>query len=543
MKKLLIRIWEKPAIVIFISLLVYLPLIKGFFIQEDWHLLLEYSSQREYANYVFQQLTNPTSGQYVPVNQVFSYSIFYLFGMNYQAFYVAGLLLHGLAGFMLFTWFVQITKLKIPSLVTAAFFVLAPHHFQATSWVVANIGYSFSVIFMASSFIFFWRWLKEGKLRDGFVSSMFIVLSIFSKDISMFSIVFLPFVTWLLKRKISKVIESMVIVLPALLVEIWHVYWLKVNPNPYLPLDSYPGFVNLITLPVRGIAESIFPQHLIYLLSKGLLFLIPPYSIDKLNTTIFNQQVETSGAAVIVFLVTCMFLYLGRRLFKDMHFQVFLIGGLLTVLSSLSYFFVDTKSFSLLQPRYIYLPIIGICLAFIPVVNYAIKRWSSKAVIVIYLVIIFFAASTWGMSERQGALGEERKYILETIREVIPVNSGNIIIYVESDTSFYGMSDEIKTLPLQYSPPKTVATYLHDKIYIPDKIYDFFFMTELGSQGYVSDSRGSYGFFREFEYLLEVVQENNIDITDVYGFKYQGKAKKIVDTTTQTRELLTKQLH
>ena len=540
------RFWNflinKPQLAVILGLLVYLPLLNGHFIQEEWHLMLNFSLRSDdYLRGAAHYLA-PTASQYIPIAQVAVYTMFYLFQINFYAYLIVGLLLQGVLGYLLFIWFKQISKEKTLSLLAAFIYVIAPHHFQATSWVVANFGYALSGIFMVGAFILFWKWLEKGSLKYALFSSLLILAALLSKDIAVFSLIFLPLMTYLLKRDVSKFIKSIAIVIPGTILKLWFFWDLKMNPIPELTVNNPPGLVNLVTLPARALAESVVPQHTIYTLAKGILLLLPPYSLDKLYSTSFNQRVESSGAAIVVILILLLFLYIGLKLSKTKHRYTYLVGLLLTMLSSLPFFFVDTKNFSLLQPRYIYVPLIGSCLAVIPLMSLAISKWKGKATITIMLIAILFMATTWNMSTNLASVGQERKYILNAIRDVIPANSKNTLIYVDSDTSFYGMPDESKILPFQYPPHKVVATYLYDEIYLPQKIYDYEFMKGLDSQGLLEDGGGSYGYFIEYNFLARTIKEYPQYINDVYAFKYEGKLKHIKDITAIVREKLRKEI-
>lgn len=497
--------------------------------------MLDYNlrNNNTYLNSTFSYFI-PEPGQYVPITQVVSYTVFYLFKSSYFAYLILGLLLHSIVGLLLFVWFLKLSKLKIPSLIATFIFVIAPHHFQVTSWIVANVGYTLSAIFMISGFIFFLKWLEIAKLKFALLSSFFILLSLLSKDISVYAIIFLPAMVLLLKEKKPYFIKSIFIILPSLILEIWHFWYLRANPYVELLVTSPPGWQNLISLPLRSISESIIPQHIIYWLSKAILLMFPPYSLEKLNTTAFNQQVESMGAFIIVLILTFLFILIGIKIKS----KIFLIGGLLTSLAGLPYFFVDTENFSLLQPRYIYIPLMGMCLAIIPLINIAFKKWRLKSIVALSIILVFFMISTFKMSNELAGNGSERRHILENINQSLPPESINTIFYVQSDTSFYGLPDNVKTLPFQVGPGKVLAAYFYEKLYIPSQVYGYFTFLEIGSEGYFSDEKGGYGYFRNYSNLEYLVRTNKIQIEDIYSFRYIKDLKNVIDITEEIRNKL-----
>lgn len=523
------------AFVCCIGLLAYLPLINAYFVHDEWQTFLYFESIKD-KSYLdgIKLLVSPQPGQYIPLTFIITYTLYLFFNLNYYVFLFFSLILHGFVGFLLMYLLLKITNKRLLSLLGGFFFIIAPHHFQATSWIVANIGYTLSAIFMISGFIFFLKWLEIAKPKFALLSSFFILLSLLSKDISVYAIIFLPAMALLLKEKKSYFIKSIFIVFPSLILEIWHFWYLRANPYVELLVTSPPGWQNLISLPLRSIAESIIPQHIIYWLSKAILLMFPPYSLEKLNTTAFNQQVESMGAFIIVLIITFLFILIGIKIKS----KIFLIGGLLTGLAGLPYFFVDTENFSLLQPRYIYIPLMGMCLAIIPLINIAFKKWRLKSTVALSIILFFFMISTFKMSYDLAGNGSERKHILENISQSLPPESINTIFYVQSDTSFYGLPDNVKTLPFQVGPGKVLAAYLYEKIYIPFQVYDYFTFLEIGSEGYFSDESGGYGYFRNYDKLKFLVKTNKIQIDNIYSFKYIKSLGNVTDITEEIRDKL-----
>lgn len=529
--------WIKTATILMFCSIVYVPLVNGYFSHDEWQSFLDFYllSKQDYV-YGVTSFFLPQPGQYTPISISFTYTIFRLFGLSYKVYFLIGIVLHTLSSFVLTVWIYQLIQKKWPSLLGGILFMIAPHHFQATSWVVANIGYSLSLIFLILGLIFFFNLFKKKKNKYAFWSSLFFFLSLLNKEISAFILLILPLITFFWgRRKFKTYLSDLAIVtVPSLTLIIWHYWYLKAHPVLDYSIQYSSSLQSLFTLPIRSVVQSILPQNIIYFLAKILLFPFPPYNLEKLQTTSFNILVESNGALAITILGFILVVLSSILMHKKSrkYFKIYLFGLILAFTSGWTYYFVDSSSFALLQPRYVYAAIIGVCLS----VSVLFIVVGQKLKVLIILFIAYFSFLTFTQSIELSKIGEERHTILKEIKKSIPSGSKNTLIYTESDSSFYGLPDNIKILPFQASAPKVLAAYLQDKIYLPKEIYEYLKLRPLDSQGYFKDNFGSYGYFRDYSSLLSTVRQKKVDIKNIYAFKYNSSQKKITNITDRVRQ-------
>src|SRR5258708_6166147 len=184
------------------ALVVYQPLINGYFIQDEWQLFSSFlANQGKSLISVLISFFIPSPGQYVPITQIVSYLSFLSFKLNYISYFYLGIILHMLVGMLTFYFIKLLTKTFWPALVAAVFFVIAPQHFQATSWVIVNLSYSLSALFFLVGLISFFKYLDNDKLRYVVLTTLSFLLSLITKEVTVFIFIALPLITYLYNRK------------------------------------------------------------------------------------------------------------------------------------------------------------------------------------------------------------------------------------------------------------------------------------------------------------------------------------------------------
>ncbi len=532
-------------LLILIGISGYLPLLRSYFVLDEWHTFLFYweLSKNNYLQ-VLHYFLIPQAGQYLPITQILAYSIFLFSKINYLPYFLIGMSLHVIAALLLFGLIKNITSNKKIGILSSLFFIFSPQHFQGTSWVIANIGYSLSAIFFILSLIFFFKWIKKttpNSFYQALFSSILIVLSLLTKDITLFAIVALPILAFVWTRNIRKVLASFFIVLPGLFLVIWKYSTIKSHPQSDFTISSHPGILNLITLPMRSLVESLVPQNIIYLLSKFFLLLFPPFTFSKLQTTWFNQKVESVGAEFVVIIFTLFIIYMGRKIYQKNKeaFKYFLTGIVIASFSGLSFFFVDSKQFSLLEPRYTYIGVIGMSISIASVM--LIKWKHQKQLITLFFIyLLFLFVSTWKMSSGVANVNIQRLKILKSVSAGVPFGLDRMVLYIESDRSYYGLPDTVRTVPFEASPAIVFAAYLHDKAYIPQEVAGYDTFQRFDSQGYIFDENGGYGYFRNYDDLVKDVKKYSLNLNDIYSFKYDSKTNIVVNQTEEIRIKLSK---
>lgn len=527
-------------IILLICILPQLPLVRGYFIQDEWQLFSVFYGLRGSFIEVVSSFLIPHPGQYVPITLIASYVIFYFFKLDYIAYFIPGLFLFVIVGWLLFKVSVLLTEDKRSSFMAMIFYFVSPMHFQATSWVVANVGYHLSAAFALLSLLRVLYWLKDAKLKHLLLSSVFLLLSLLSKGISMYFIVLIPLLVLFQAKSWRKAIESLLTVVPAGLLVFWSFWFIKIHPLPSFSVQgSITTPLNLITLPVRAMVQSLFPQEVLLTGARYLsLFLLHTRNISKVESF-----AETSGMALVVgvsFLVlvgfSVYFVYKDRHILKPL-----LIVGSFILLSGLPFYFVTSAKFELIPPRYLYFGVTGVSIGVAYLSRYCTEKKKYHWIHGILLILIFlYGVVTVWQSLNLVKNGSTRKFLLTTISQA-DYRSIKNFIFIDSDVSFYGLPENVRTLPFQNGLGKTLAVYLHDKVHIPDQVYqDPDLLWPIESQGYYQDTGGGFGYFYNYQDMIKVLKKNslNSDVVTAFSFKHGF----LHNSTSKIREQINKDL-
>lgn len=530
-------------LILFLGLLAYSPLINSYFVLDEWNTFSRFlgfgssSYLQVIKSFIYSQ-----DGQYLPVTQIFTYTVFLYARLNYYIYFFLGMALHFLVAILLYKFITKIISNRKIALISSLFFIFSPQHFQGTSWVIANFGYFISSVFLLSSLMIFILWIKNNSqkpISNQIIVSILLLLSLLTKDIGVFGIIAIPILSVVWSRWLTKLKDAILVVTPSVLLIMWKFFTIRSHPQIDFDVSADAGLLNLITLPMRSLVQSIFPQNIIYFFSRWLVIISTPATISDTATTAFNQSVESVGALMVVLLITILLVMLSVFIYRNQRkiFDLYLTGILIASLSGLSYFFVDSKIFSLLAPRYIYVAVAGITLSIASIFSI---RWKNNKLIYfllfVYMTFLFFSTTTNSIKTTNDNI--LRKQILESVKLKIPNYQKDLVILVESDKSYYGLPDNTKTVPFLASPAIVFAVYLNDKIYLPKKVLKYETFQKFDSQGYIFDENGSYGYYWNFNLLKSDFSKYKFKIDSIYSFKFDSGKQILLDQTTEVRKKL-----
>jgi hypothetical protein len=132
--------------------------------------------------------------------------------------------------------------------------------------------------------------------------------------------------------------------------------------------------------------------------------------------------------------------------------------------------------------------------------------------------------------------GSVRKGILYQIKHDYPKLPDKVVFYTESDTSYYGMPESEKILPFEVNFGQTLLDW-----YVLDQKFGrvFFenkFLWDLTSQGYKEDGNQGFGYFRDLNFLLSAIEENELQKESIIAYRYDSVSKTLTNITDQVRE-------
>ena len=87
--------------------LVYSPILKGFFAQDEWYAFGNYISN---GAQVIREGLIPGPIHYIPLTHIFNYLAFSLFGLSYQSYALVSIFLHSLASILVYLFLKELTQ-------------------------------------------------------------------------------------------------------------------------------------------------------------------------------------------------------------------------------------------------------------------------------------------------------------------------------------------------------------------------------------------------------------------------------------------------
>ena len=338
-------------ILITVNLAIFLPSLSGDFIWDD-RLLITENPQLLSPDFLSRFMISPFGGVlgldensrrldqlsqfYRPMTSLSYWIDFKIWGLNPAGFHLTNILLHMLNCLLLSILLLRLGTKHIPALFGGALFAVFPLHFENVAWISGRTDV-LALLFAGLSFWFLLNHMERKKPACLWISALFFLFSLLSKEIT----VFLPFIYflifWSAGRKFWK---SAAGIFPFGLVFLG---WLALRWNALagasfqLSGRTIPDF--LATLGFY-IWRTVFPFRLSYTIDAGRVFGSP-----------WNMLL---GSAAVLGCVLCAFWILLKKENRTIPALVCVCLFLLLLPSLLVIFSASTVSF--LAWRFLYLP-------------------------------------------------------------------------------------------------------------------------------------------------------------------------------------------
>jgi len=222
-------------------------------------------------------------------------------------------------------------------------------------------------------------------------------------------------------------------------------------------------------------------------------------------------------------------------------YRISLFAILFSIINSFIYAFSPGRggNIPVVDSRNIYFPAIGISLLVVSIFSFLKEKNSSVIHILLFILIgvnMLFLNKELIFYANQGT---ERKNILEQISEHYPTLPEKVLIFTQSDRSYYGFPDNVKMFPFQLNFGYTLLVWYTPKNHYS---YDFTklgnFLYQITDQGYKEIDGKGFGYFRDFDELVNVVKQNKFDVRNIVAFRYDAESKKVIDISSEIRNLV-----
>lgn len=530
-------------------ILLYLPLRSNFFQQDEWYAFGEMignSSIPLYSQIV--SFFRLNSGHYVPFHNTIALVLFNLFSLHYQYWALISILWHTINVFLVFILIYRIANSSHIALLTSLLFGISSSTSQATTWIGANISSQGATTFGVLSVYFFWKMFMEKQnsltLKYAVVSIVFFILSLLFKEITLGLIPLYLVMIWFYKsnKRNTLLMYYSTAGFTYVALRLWTLVSYSSNTESVVTkTQSFTEILyNAITFPLKVLSQTIIPQQVFITTANKLAKYFPESvrsSFSSTNFDLFSQKVVMEGMSLFIFLAIVVLAYSALRQ-NLKHKLLYVFSFVFFSLNSVIYAFSPERygRIAIVDSRNLYFPSIGVFLFVVLILNDRIKNRTVQIIIVTILLVANALTVSAVLSQHYDD-GKDRKYILSSIH-LPDTENKRTIIYTESDTSYFGLPAEQKTLPFQSGFGQTALVYYSDNLNLPQEFYSSHFLWDLTAQGYKEvDSRG-FGYYRDFDRLQDAVNTYTIVPSEIHAYRWNSTTKTLVNITDEIREKL-----
>lgn len=535
---------NRIVLVALIAGLVYIPVVFGFFAQDEWY------GFGNYINSGVQIVINgliPGQTHYVPLAHVFNFLSFFKFGLNYQYYAISSIFLHVISSIAVYIFIRELTEDDTVSLMTGLLFALSASAYQATSWVFADTASHGALIMSVLGSWMFLLFLKNKNWFIGLLSTIVLLMSLLFKEITIGVFVWLGYVAWIrpddkkfaIKASLLMVGVTVIYVVTRVLGIYFQVA--KELPSTYMRSFNEAAYTAL-TLPVKAVAQSLVPANQMFRVSYGIANQMKGMVSAKYGTSAFDRWVENNlfdPINLIFFVLVIQSLMVLWIKDKKMAINLGIPALIWTVINSFIYVMAPGKLGVIheIEPRNLYLPALGVML-YISTFIKSMFRVNRKFAFLFCIYFIFLLYSLENSLSKIVEEGRIRESILLQIRSEHPVLTKRTIFYTDSDKAFYGLPHDEKILPFQSGLGQTLMVWYQNSNPLPKEFFMNDYLWDIASQDYKEVNGVGFGYYRDFQKLNDAVLKYNLPIDSVIGYRYDSKLNQLMDTTEEIRNRL-----
>ncbi|MFH1407561.1 MAG: discoidin domain-containing protein [Patescibacteria group bacterium] len=532
--------------VLFLVLLSYLKVFRGFFQQDEW---LSFA-QRIVALSggllgIFKDSFTPSVGHFQPLNSLLINILFYMFRVNYFPYALISITLHLINVYLVYRLAKILLKGSRGPIIISLFFGVSAAIFQASSWVLADIGVHFSTLFAILSVHEFTIFMRSSKKLNLIKTVIYLIISLFFKEISLGLFPFYILILFFSKQNLKKYALKITTILGFYVLLRTGMFFMPVAySKDTLATNSQTTKIiayNLVTLPVKGLTQSLVPASFLIKEAYFIAAYIPQKVTGEPNTPAYDTFVQGEILEAITlfnFLIIIFFAIVAWRKGKNTLFSKIIFTSILFIFLNSPVFALAPEregKMYIIDSRNLYL--IGVGSSFIVYSLYTLLFQKRKKMAT-FLISICIISNVYGLNSALTKVvsnGVIRKNILEEITLRYPVLPKKVIFYTESDSSYYSLPEEDRILPFQSGFGQTLLVWYGRSEDFPNKFYSDRFLWEIMDQGYKEfDSRG-FGYFRDFDLLSATIEEFSLPFSNIISFRYDSETGSVYDITNEVQ--------
>lgn len=531
----------------------YFQSLRAFFQQDEWLafnrlIILKNSSFIEKILNIF----TPTAGHYTPLNLFALYVAFSAFTINYLGYALLSLILHIVIVLLVYWLVKRLLSDNFLAFLAALLFGVLAATYQATSWVIADLGTHFATIGGLLSVIFFVKFIQEK--RDKFLISSLVslIISLLFKEITIALFLLLPAALIYFKNEKKEIRKTLtaffatgfIFVLFRVLI---FIEALK-RPSVLTSVESAGGisFIsgslisNLIFMPINGFVQLFIPGNILADLGYFIAGLFSKDMVPEKGTTmydlfIFNNIIPAFDLIFCLFVLFATFFICKRK--RDLFKGRILISSILFFAANLLIFAISPERNTLgtiIDSRYLYFVAVSGVVFLITLLSLVFNK-RIKILIAVLLLVLFNNFLLNRQLNDFVKVSRVRSDILQTLKSSHPKLPGKAVFYSESDKSFYGLAEDERILPFQSGFGQTLLVWYQTSEHFPLDFFKNRFLWEINDQGFRQSGGRGFGYFRDFNLMAKTIAAENISPYDVIGFSFNSATEEIKDKTPEVQ--------
>lgn len=521
------------------SLFFYSKILSGFFQQDEWFGFSEFILRKGFGfARLFQYFFEPKVGHYTPLTISTLYLDLSIFGMNYVPHAIISLILHLGIIVLVYKMFRLLFEKKHLAGVATVVFASFASIYQATSWVMADIGTHGATILGILSTIFFLQFIKTKNQKKFTLSLITLLISLLFKEITIGLFVIFLLLLWKFSRfsKKDKILFTKKIVFWGTFYALLRFIMILITPKysgtsevVFGPKSILMFLYDLVTIPVKSISQSLIPAQILKGISGFIARLAPEKITGEFGSPAFEVFIVKrvmEGISLLASLVIFVWVLIKKN-FSKYH----LLGITWIIINSLIFAFSPQRSGikSLIDSRNLYFVSIGMAMIIASVYSKVKEKNNIKATLLLILIIIlnlFFLNQNISDFVK---VSKQRRAILDKITFLFPSLPDRVIFYTKSSQSYYGLPPESKIMPFQSGFGQTLLVWYYPKEKIPKEFFKDRFLWDIDSQGYKETQDRGFGYFRDMNLLKEAIKQYNLSEESVVAFSWDGHRNQLED--------------
>ncbi|KKR25900.1 MAG: hypothetical protein UT58_C0030G0001, partial [Microgenomates group bacterium GW2011_GWC1_39_7b] len=527
------------------AILAYLGLWNSYFEQDEWHSFGNYNFLLSLKGMEFlgNMLISDFPFHFAPLSLIFKMSLYRLFVLNAASYFMVSVFIHFLVSVSVYLLIFMLTKKKFPAFLGSIFFAVNSSHYQAVTWIGTFEGVEFSVLFGSMSLVSYLLYIEKKRFKFLLLTFSLLLISLLFKETALTFLLTLGLIILFSQKVRLKIIGAVSIVLVLTLYSLFRFAYLLFNVRVAQVSGIQSGDDRVLILGYNFLTSifKIFPQ--IFFPNEVLVY------ISNMTTSPFNiYQYLARGPWTIengfrydLLTIPLGFLFVALiwRVSRKIEVKQLLFWGVGIISFTILPLLVLNRYLTYVDSRYLYPATVGLSLIVGSLVIWIVS--TKKMVIkILGLLALSVALSFHIFSLRKTVdklveIGQIRKSIISQIVNSYPQLQQKTIFYTNSDSSFYGSSEDERIMPFQSGFGQLLLI-----IYNPTEYFtvDFFkneFLWNLTDQGYKEFAGRGFGYFRDFNLMSMTIRQNYISSDSVIAFSYDGEKGMFTDTTLQIR--------